>query len=214
VRTKTTIAKTTIPTRRTQIERSAETRRRLVDASIQCIVERGYAGTTTTEIARRAGLSRGAQLNHFATKDELIAAALEHFYTERAREFRDKLAGVAAGPERLEHAITLLWEFVSDKAYVAWLELEVAARTDAALRKRVRALEQKFRAIVDDAWREVFPGDENDPVYRVAPLFTWALFDGLSLQRTFGCRSANDIDDVLVAFKRVARMFADNLNPE
>ncbi len=51
-----------------QEERSAETRRRLLDATVACLFERGYAGTTTTELARRAGVSRGAQMHHFPKK--------------------------------------------------------------------------------------------------------------------------------------------------
>jgi len=50
-----------------QDEKSAETRRRLLDAAILCVIERGYANTTGSEIAERAGLSRGAQLYHFPT---------------------------------------------------------------------------------------------------------------------------------------------------
>ena len=46
--------------RRSQAERSAETKRRLLEATIDCIVERGYARTTTSEIVSRAGLTRGA----------------------------------------------------------------------------------------------------------------------------------------------------------
>ena len=61
-----------------QEERSAETRRRLLEAAIACLNERGYTGTTTTEIAGRAGVSRGAQVHHFRHKEELVIGALEH----------------------------------------------------------------------------------------------------------------------------------------
>ena len=54
--------------RLTQDEKTAETRRRLLDAAIVCLIERGYSNTTTSEIAERAGLSRGAQLYHFPKK--------------------------------------------------------------------------------------------------------------------------------------------------
>ncbi|MDT5024109.1 MAG: hypothetical protein QOE61_535, partial [Micromonosporaceae bacterium] len=51
--------------RRTQEQRSAEMRVRLLDATIECLVEYGYAGTTTPRVAEKAGVTRGAQVHHF-----------------------------------------------------------------------------------------------------------------------------------------------------
>src|SRR5439155_19309262 len=65
-------------TRRTQEERSAATREALMDATIDCLVDYGYAGTTTTRVAARARLSRGAQMHHFQRKAPLVVAAPLH----------------------------------------------------------------------------------------------------------------------------------------
>src|SRR5262252_1706823 len=73
--------------RRTQAERSASTRGRLLDATISCLHDLGYAGTSTPEIARRARLSRGAQLHHFPTKAELVTNAVEYLFERRREEF-------------------------------------------------------------------------------------------------------------------------------
>src|SRR5215470_16496508 len=102
--------------RRTQAERSAATQARLLDAALQCLVELGYAGTTTTVVAERAGVSRGAQLHHFPTRAALVAAAVEQRYAAvlelftaaRAdRELRDHLRPIAerhqANVYRLAH---------------------------------------------------------------------------------------------------------------
>ena len=58
-------------------------RRRLLEAAISCLNERGYTGTTTTEIAGRAGVSRGAQVHHFRHKEELVIGALDHICARR-----------------------------------------------------------------------------------------------------------------------------------
>src|SRR5205085_9670279 len=79
-------------TRRTQAERRAETRGRLLDATLECLAELGYAGTTTTEVVRRAGLSRGAQVHDFPTKAELVVAAVEHLFQRRHDDFRSAIA--------------------------------------------------------------------------------------------------------------------------
>src|SRR5580765_2376049 len=86
--------------RRTQAERSAATRARLLDATIECVLDLGYARTTTIEIARRAGLSRGAQLHHFPTKIELVTAAIEHLFTRRHQEFLEAFDRLPAGTDR------------------------------------------------------------------------------------------------------------------
>src|SRR6185369_6387055 len=83
--------------RRTQAERSATTRARLLDATIACLHDLGYAGTSTPEIARRAGLSRGAQLHHFPTKAELVTSAVEHLFLRRRDEFLQAFHDRAAG---------------------------------------------------------------------------------------------------------------------
>ena len=81
--------------RRTNGQRSAATQAQVLDAAIDCLVELGYARTTTTEVARRAGVSRGAQTHHFPTKDDLVLAAIDHLLARRNREFQRSLRGSA-----------------------------------------------------------------------------------------------------------------------
>ena len=129
-----------------QEERSAETRRRLLDATVACLFERGYAGTTTTEIASRAGVSRGAQLHHFPKKDELVVSALEHVFELRLSEMSAAIA--EPPPGNREHRVTVIidamWPMFKGPTFYAWLELVVASRTDPALNDAVRAASERF----------------------------------------------------------------------
>lgn len=201
------------PARRTQAERSAETRSRLLDAAIECIVEVGYGATTTVEIARRAGLSRGAQMNHYPSKGALMVAALEHMYAEREAEFAAAMSQVRPGPDRLDRAIDMCWSFVCQPEFLAWLELEVAARTDPELRQPMRALDQRFEAMIEAGWRAFFPGDETNVAYKLAPRFTWALLDGLALRRVAGA-PAGEAGEVLEGFKLMARLMLGGIIEE
>ena len=63
-------------------------RPRLLEATVDCLVEHGWSGTTTTLVSRRAGVSRGAQLHHFPTKNDLVVAAVEHLSELRGEELR------------------------------------------------------------------------------------------------------------------------------
>src|SRR5579875_2399496 len=51
-----------------------ETRARIMAVALQLIAERGFAATSTREIAERLGLTKAALYYHFRTKDELLAA--------------------------------------------------------------------------------------------------------------------------------------------
>jgi len=130
---------------RIQEERSAETRGRLLNATVECLHEFGYAGATTTEIARRAGLSRGAQLHHFHRKQDLVVSALEHVFALRLEQFTQTAVELPVGMEaRVSALIDLLWPAFKGPAFYAWLELVVASRTDPALRQAVRIASENF----------------------------------------------------------------------
>src|ERR1041384_5683522 len=73
---------------RTQQQRREETRRALLDAAVQSLIEVGFARTTTLEVQRRADVSRGALLHHFPSKAELLVAAVDHLAEMRARELK------------------------------------------------------------------------------------------------------------------------------
>lgn len=145
-----------------QEERSAETRRKLLDATLECLHEFGYAGTTTIEIARRAGVSRGAQLHHYPRKQELVASALEHVFTLRLEQFRNAAVELPASREaRVNALIDLLWPAFRGPAFYAWLELVVASRTDAALRDAVRAASRRFEEGVRRILAAIFGVSED-----------------------------------------------------
>jgi AcrR family transcriptional regulator len=192
--------------RRTQAERSAATRARLLDATIECLHDLGYAGTSTPEIARRAGLSRGAQLHHFPTKAELVTNAVQRLFERRREEFLQAFAARPQGSDAVETAIDILWSKVSGPTFTVWLELVVAARTDAELAEPVAELTQRLAAIVEETFRELFPApSEPNPFFSVAPRFAFALLDGLALER-ISVRDPHAHEPVLAALKGLAHL--------
>jgi AcrR family transcriptional regulator len=162
---------------RTQAERSAATQARLLEAALACLVERGYHGTSTAAVCRRAGVTRGAQLHHYPTKAALLAAAVEHVFTVRHEELRARLA---AGPLGLEALVDHLWEIYSGPTLAAWQELVVASRTDAALRRVVKRVDARFTADAEVTFRSMFKLPAGVDV-AAATRVVLALFDGLAL---------------------------------
>ncbi|GAA1999678.1 TetR/AcrR family transcriptional regulator [Catenulispora subtropica] len=132
--------------RRTQEERSAATRRLLLDATVECLVEHGYAGTTTTRVSELAGVSRGAQVHHFATKDELVVAAVRHLAEQQAQMVLTRPDILAGSADPVGDALELLWKAHQGPTFDAAIELWVAARTDPELREATTAFERALTA--------------------------------------------------------------------
>jgi AcrR family transcriptional regulator len=143
--------------RRTQEERSTETRRRVLDAALVCLADLGYAGTTTTVVAERAGVSRGAQLHHFPTRASLVSGAVQHLFASLRDEYERTFAALPAGRKRVEAAIDLLWAVFQDPRLAAVLELYVAARTDPNLRAKLAPVAARHEEDVVRLARRLFP---------------------------------------------------------
>jgi AcrR family transcriptional regulator len=193
--------------RRSQAERTASMRARVLDATVECLSDLGYARTTTIEVAARAAVSRGALLHHFPTKADLVTAAVEHVFARRHTDFVAAMQRLPKGADRAAASIDLLWEIFQGPPFVAWLELAVASRTDAELRPRYRQVCDRFTATVAATFAELFPPPDGQltGTHFVAPALAFALLDGLALRRITGDDPALT-RAVLDAFKDIARL--------
>ncbi|MBV8983206.1 MAG: TetR family transcriptional regulator [Acidimicrobiia bacterium] len=176
--------------RQTNEERSARTRAKVLDATIECLLQLGYAGTTTTLISERAGVSRGAQLHHFPTKGELVAAAVEHLAQRLGDALQEEAASLPSDGDRVTAAIDLLWSRFSTPLFAAWLELWVAARTDPELAATVRPVEERLTAGLQKQGRAMFAPADASADYEVIALLTFYLMQGLALDRVLGQEGA------------------------
>jgi len=143
-------------TRRTQKERRDETRRAVLDATVACLTELGYAGTSTIEVQRRAGVSRGALLHHFPSKAGLLVEAVRHLAWLRGRELKRRMAELPEGGDRMAVAIDLLWESFSGPLFYVAMELRNAARTEVDLRAPLTEAEREVRHFIVVQFREAF----------------------------------------------------------
>ena len=168
---------------RTQAERSERTRELLLDATIACLVELGYARTTVHEICRRAGVSRGAQQHHFTTKAELMTTALEHLFRRLGEEIESSLL---PGPARLETGIDLLWRAYSGTLSTAAVELWVAARTDEELRRSLLPVDRELGHQTLEFYRRIAGGSIDEARLETVLLLTVNLFRGLALDAMIG----------------------------
>jgi AcrR family transcriptional regulator len=143
--------------RRTQAERSAAMRTRLLDATIECLVSYGYAGTTTPRVAERAGVTRGAQIHHFRSKEDLVVAAIEHLAQQRAQAAIRELGRVQASDDPVSTVLDFLWEAHQGPMFIAAVELWVAARTDPVLAGHIERVEPVVNGTLVAAIAQLVP---------------------------------------------------------
>ena len=182
----TAAAGTTTPksSRVPQEERTRLMRARLLEATVDCLVERGFAGTSTTLVSERAGVSRGAQLHHFPTKNDLVVAAVEHLTEKRGEELAAGAASLPGGPHRTRAVLQMLADHFTGPVFTAALELWVAARSDETLLAAVSPLEQRVGRETHRLTVDLLGADESVPGARELVQATLDLVRGLGLANT------------------------------
>ncbi|WP_141698546.1 TetR/AcrR family transcriptional regulator, partial [Streptomyces lushanensis] len=105
-------------------DRGRATRRRLLEAAVACLAEYGWAGSTVSVVAERAGVSRGAAQHYFPTREDLFTAAVEHVAEERSSALR---ALAPAGPGQRREAVAGIVALYTGPLFRAALHLWVAA---------------------------------------------------------------------------------------
>ncbi len=140
-----------------QAQKSASTRNQIIEAAIRCFVDLGYSRTTTTLIAEKAGLSRGAMLHHFPAKKDVVRAAIEYLHAKRLKAFRRSMAKVAPDGDHIRQGVEGYWAHVKHPMFVAFFELAVAARTDPELAEILRPVQESFEREWYAVSLELFP---------------------------------------------------------
>jgi len=171
-------------TRVPQADRTRAMRLRLLEATVELLVERGFSGTSTTLVSERAGVSRGAQLHHFPTKNDLVVAAVEHLTELRGLELEQAVDRLPRGAGRTRAVVRMLGDHFSSPVFAAALELWVAARTDEQLLAAVAPLEQRVGRETHRLTVEALGVDESRTGTRELVQGTLDLVRGLGLADT------------------------------
>lgn len=167
--------------------KSARARDNMCKATIQLLAELGYAETTIAGVAQNAGFSKGAVQYHFPTKEELIAATVEHLLMRT-------VSSASQSYESVDSALLNAWQrLVNTSAYRALLEVLNAARIDRKLRLRISAelvawgknLDQQSLTIYQSA-NEQLPAHEGDAEVVMLLNMTRSFMRGLLTQEQYG----------------------------
>ena len=172
--------------RRTQAERRAETRARLLDATVESLIEDGYAGTTIRHVAERAGVSQGAQSHHFPHRVDLVASAFEHLAEQRIDRYAERLQSLSGDRSvRLRALLDLLWEDFSSPLFTVAAKLWVASADDPELRDRLIPVEKKINRATAEVARQVAGELGEEPGFDRKLAVAMNTVAGLALVREF-----------------------------
>jgi AcrR family transcriptional regulator len=145
-----------------QAKKSAMTRQAILEAAIQCIVDHGYAQTTTSLIADRANVSRGAMTHHFPSRSDVLTATIEYLHERRLREYRAlmqefDISSKLTAREQIETVVDMAWKFATLSSSIAYQEILMASRTDPELRRALEPLEKEFEEALLELVKRLFP---------------------------------------------------------
>jgi len=197
--------------RRSQEERSAETRHKLCQAALELLTEVGYERLTTAQIAARAGVSKGAQAHHYPTKDDMLVAAYQHLlgqWEDRRLHFTRSHGRDADMAELMQY----LWKDVFGRPdFLASIEMMLAARHHPQLQERLRDVLSTWTTARDEIFRQLVPLDDPQELAAFLQvnfcfLRGLALYNGLSADPSLH-------DRVLALWIDLARSFVNRPRP-
>ena len=171
--------------------RAQETLRKLLTAAVDELLENGYVGLSTSAVARRAGVSRGAQQNYFPHKQTLVMEAVRHLGRLQREAVRERVQDVPEGRARVQAGLDVLFEAYSGPLFATVVELSLAARHDAVLHEVITSEERATSRAMQETATYIF--GEGFPESREAAQ-RWATvlsaIRGLALLKLLGHPSA------------------------
>jgi AcrR family transcriptional regulator len=170
-------------------ERRTRTIARLLDATIDSLIEVGYRATTVRGVAQRAGVSQGATTHHFPQRGDLIGAALDEIANRIVSRQRARIPLLPREPAaRRSAAIDMLQGGFSGPLFVAWVRLWIAAAEDDELREVMRPVEKRLWQMARLLARDALPELADDRAFDTRLAVIYSLLRGLGMQRHFDPR--------------------------
>jgi AcrR family transcriptional regulator len=199
------------PVVRSRAQRSSDSRARILDAAVACLIDGGYSGSTTLTIQSAADVSRGRLLHHFPSRDRLLVAAAQHLAVKRVADTEERVRRVLDADqvglfERADRVIELLWESFSEPHFWAAVELWTAARSNSEIAEALRPEEKRLGAAIRASMARMF-GDElaDRPRFKQLRDLLLTSMRGTALTYTFDPRDPAG-DAMLPQWKDLARV--------
>ncbi len=195
--------------RKHQTKKSRATRKSVIDATIACFIELGYHRTTTTEIAKRAQVTRGAVQYYFPTTADVLTASIERLLEEWMATYAEELRKLPPSENKFDHGIDTYWKFIRHPLFVAWQELVAASRTDPELAKIIKSAAETYDRKRQEAGREIYPDHQQSAGenFDLGRDFARVVLEGLSLTQLTYDREDREKSIIDLLKKTVAELW-------
>ena len=189
--------------RPTRQKRSARTQQKLIDATIECLIDVGLAKLTTTEVCRRAGTSQGSIFKHFPSKAALVSSSIAVLYDQLIDDYQEAVMAIAPGTNLVDGCVDALWALFQTPKLLAVYDLHVAARTDEVLREVVAPMERAHRARIRDVAAQIFPLALENPNFLRGIELVINCVQGAAVG-SMALREPEVLDELIAGLKTVA----------
>jgi AcrR family transcriptional regulator len=194
-------------------QRRAATRAKIMDSAVRCLVEFGYAATSTPLVAKIAHVSRGSLLHQFPTKVDLILAVAEHAARAQGAFIRERLAQHPPGREQFVAVIDATREMLQEPVSIALMEIMVATRNDLELAERYPGFASAVERGLHHGRQRIAASlgmADNDELEVMARL-SLATLRGLAMETLFAAAPTDEADKVVAMLKRLRGQMADDI---
>lgn len=166
-----------------ELAKSGVTRRRIMEAAVRCLADRGYSATTTTEVAKAAELTRAAMLYHFPSRMALIEATVHYVTKRRLDMYEGAMAEIPHNQEYFVRAIDIAWSQLQTPEFLAFTELSLASRSDRELSAIFTPALAEFDRARRATATQLFPPEQVDkPWFDLRRDIVRFLLEGLAQQ--------------------------------
>lgn len=198
-------------TRRTQAERSEETRARILDAAVHVLSTRGYAGFRTAEVATQAGVSRGALTHHFPSRDELLVAVVADVFRRAGELGRTRAGAVHSVDEAIGSLLSDSRDFFFSELFLVAMDLAIQGRLAQSGLDPVGKISADARLPVEASWLKalVSAGVATD----VAEDLLWltnSIVRGLAVRRLWQDEPAR-FERLFLLWRRMVMAYLESL---
>lgn len=169
--------------RRTQAQRSHSTQQKILTVTTQLVLSKGLRDTSTVDVAEAAGVSRGALLHHYPSRQVLMQEALRHLLNGEITEIKALAGAIRTGDMDLDGFLSEMWARFSGPMFMITMEFLTAARTDPAIREALIPVALDYNHQLDEIWENLFPDLSGaSGTRRIALNATLCLLRGMGTQ--------------------------------
>ena len=161
-----------------------ERRAEILETTCQVVIERGFAATRISDVAKRLEVSSSLIHYHFDSKEQLLAEAFAHYARNDVAEMEVEIASAPTALAQLDRIIqSYVPEGSDDVEWMLWIDGWGEALRNPMMKKISQALDEQTEALLE---RVLDAGVESGEFVCVSPPSTamrlTALVDGLAVQ--------------------------------